>query len=81
MFEGPGQGGVMRLQGMHFTHEWEKPVKAVLDTFDLNNVTIIGISLGGYLAPRAAAFDKRITKVVAWSVLPGDRFLRNKRKE
>ena len=21
MFEGPGQGGVMRLQGMHFTHE------------------------------------------------------------
>ena len=30
MFEGPGQGGVMRLQGMHFTHEWEKPVKAVI---------------------------------------------------
>jgi len=70
MFEGPGQGGVMRLQGMHFTHEWEKPVKAVLDAFDLDNVTIIGTSLGGYLAPRAAAFDKRITKVVAWSVFP-----------
>lgn len=70
MFEGPGQGGVMRLQGMHFTHEWEKPVKAVLDFFNLNDVTIIGISLGGYLAPRAAAFDKRITKVVAWSVFP-----------
>ena len=33
-------------------------------------MTIIGISLGGYLAPRAAAFDKRITKVVAWSVFP-----------
>ena len=70
MFEGPGQGGVMRLQGMHFTHEWEKPVKAVLDSFGLDDVTIIGISLGGYLAPRAAAFDKRITKVVAWSVFP-----------
>ena len=70
MFEGPGQGGVMRLQGMHFTHEWEKPVKAVLDFFHLENVTIIGISLDGYLAPRAAAFDKRITKVVAWSVFP-----------
>lgn len=70
MFEGPGQGGVMRLQGMHFTHEWEKPVKAVLDYFGLNDVTIIGISLGGYLAPRAAAFDKRISKVVAWSVFP-----------
>ena len=69
-FEGPGQGGVMRTQGMHFTHEWEKPVKAVLDFFDLSDITIVGISLGGYLAPRAAAFDKRITKVVAWSVFP-----------
>lgn len=70
MFEGPGQGGVMRIQGIHFTHEWERPVKAVLDYFDLKDVTIIGISLGGYLAPRAAAFDNRITKVVAWSVFP-----------
>ena len=70
LFEGPGQGGVMRTQGMHFTHEWEKPVKAVLDFFDLSDITIVGISLGGYLAPRAAAFDKRITKVVAWSVFP-----------
>lgn len=70
MFEGPGQGGVMRIQGMHFTHEWEKPVKAILDHCHLKDVTIIGISLGGYLAPRAAAFDKRITKVVAWSIFP-----------
>ncbi len=70
LFEGPGQGGVMRTQGMHFTYEWEKPVKAVLDFFDLSDITIVGISLGGYLAPRAAAFDKRITKVVAWSVFP-----------
>jgi len=70
MFEGPGQGGVMRVQGMHFTHEWEKPTKVILDHFDLRNVTIVGISLGGYLAPRAAAFDKRISKVVAWSVFP-----------
>ncbi len=70
MFEGPGQGGVMRIQGMHFTHEWEKPVKAILDYFGLKDVTIIGISLGAYLAPRAAAFDQRISKVVAWSVFP-----------
>ena len=71
LFEGPGQGSVIRLQGMHFTHEWEKPVKTILDYFNLDNVTIIGISLGGYLAPRAAAFDKRITKVIAWSIFPG----------
>lgn len=70
LFEGPGQGGVLRLQGKHFTHEWERPVKAILDHLHLQNVTIVGISLGGYLAPRAAAFDKRITKVICWSVFP-----------
>ena len=70
LFEGPGQGGVIRNQGKHFTYEWERPVKAVLDALELKNVTIIGISLGGYLAPRAAAFDERIKKVVCWSVFP-----------
>jgi len=70
LFEGPGQGGVMRVQGKHFTYEWERPVKAILDYFDLNDVTIIGASLGGMLAPRAAAFEKRISRVIAWSIFP-----------
>lgn len=70
LFEGPGQGGVVRVLNKHFTYMWEKPVKAVLDYLGIDDVTIIGISLGGYLAPRAAAFDKRIKKVVAWSVFP-----------
>lgn len=73
LFEGPGQGGVMRVQGKHFTHEWERPVKAVLDYFDLKDVTIIGASLGGMLAPRAAAFEKRISRVIAWSIFPNFR--------
>lgn len=70
LFEGPGQGGVLREQGKRFTYEWEKPVKAVLDYFKLNGVIIIGVSLGGMLAPRAAAFEKRISHVVAWSLFP-----------
>ncbi len=70
LFEGPGQGGVLRVQNMKFTHEWEKPVSAILDYFKLENVAIIGASLGGYLAPRAAAFEKRINKVIAWSIFP-----------
>lgn len=70
LFEGPGQGGVVRVQNKHFTYEWEKPVKAVLDKFGLDDVTIIGASLGGMLAPRAAAFEKRIKRVIAWSVFP-----------
>ncbi len=67
LFEGPGQGGVVRIRKKHFTHEWEKPVKAVLDYFHLEDVTIVGVSLGGYLAPRAAAFERRIAKVVAFN--------------
>jgi pimeloyl-ACP methyl ester carboxylesterase len=70
LFEGPGQGGVLRKQGMAFIPEWEKPVKAILDYFDLDGVTIVGLSLGGMLAPRAAAFEKRIHRVVAWSIFP-----------
>ncbi|HGS8893451.1 TPA: alpha/beta fold hydrolase [Clostridioides difficile] len=70
LFEGPGQGGVMRLQGKHFTYQWERPVKTILDYFHLENITIVGASLGGFLAPRAAAFEKRIERLVAWSVFP-----------
>lgn len=68
LFEGPGQGAALREYGLHFTHQWEKPVGALLDYFHLDNVTIIGLSLGGMLAPRAAAFDSRIVRVVGWSV-------------
>jgi pimeloyl-ACP methyl ester carboxylesterase len=70
LFEGPGQGEVLREQKLPFTNEWEKPVRKILDEFNLDNVTIIGLSLGGMLAPRAAAFEKRIKRVVAWSIFP-----------
>jgi alpha-beta hydrolase superfamily lysophospholipase len=73
-YDGPGQGSVLRDQGLTFTHEWEKPVGAVVDTF-LNaharprKMVLIGMSMGGYLAPRAAAFDERFNGVVAYDVL------------
>jgi hypothetical protein len=47
LFEGPGQGGVLRKQRMTFIPEWEKPVQAILDHFGLDGVTIVGLSLGG----------------------------------
>src|ERR1700679_590014 len=72
-YEGPGQGSVLREQGLTFTPEWEKPNGAVLDTFLASHpkpakIVLIGASMGGYLAPRAAAFDKRIDGVVAYDV-------------
>ena len=70
LFDGPGQGEVLSKYGIPMTHEWEKPVKSVLDHYGLDDVTLVGLSLGGMLAPRAAAFEPRIKRVVAWGVMP-----------
>lgn len=69
LFEGPGQGEALYKHGLTMSREWEKPVTAVLDHFRLDDVTLIGLSLGGYLAPRAAAFEPRVKRVVAWGVM------------
>jgi pimeloyl-ACP methyl ester carboxylesterase len=63
-FDGPGQGTTLEEQHMPMTHEWHKPCKAVLDYFYLKDVTLIGYSLGGCLAIRAAAFEPRVNRVV-----------------
>ena len=69
MFEGPGQGRPLHSYGLKMTHEWENPVRTVIDYFKLIDVTLIGMSLGGFLAPRAAAFESRISRVVLWGVV------------
>ena len=74
IYEGPGQGSVLRDQGLTFIADWEKPNGAVLDTFLANHpkpekIILLGESLGGYLAPRAAAFDPRIDGVIAYDAI------------
>jgi pimeloyl-ACP methyl ester carboxylesterase len=49
--------------------DWHRPVAAVLDAFALEDVTLVGISLGGCLAIRAAAFEPRVKRVIAFDVL------------
>lgn len=65
-FEGPGQGGARALGGLTFDHDWEKPVAAVLDHFAVERAAIVGISMGGYWAIRAAGREPRIDRVVSW---------------
>jgi pimeloyl-ACP methyl ester carboxylesterase len=70
-YEGPGQGAVLREQGLTMTPEWEKPNAAVLDAFLAEHakpahMVLMGVSLGGYFAPRAAAFEPRIDGVIAF---------------
>lgn len=63
-FDGPGQGAARRHGGLPLDFRWEKPVAAVLDHLHLNDVTLIGLSMGGYFALRAAAFEPRVTRVI-----------------
>ena len=64
-FEGPGQGAALKTYGIPLDFEWEKPTKAVLDFFNLNDVTLWGLSMGGWYCLRAAAFEPRIKRVIA----------------
>jgi pimeloyl-ACP methyl ester carboxylesterase len=66
IFEGPGQGSVLRMQKIPFRYDWDLVIKAVIDHAEkiapeiTQNVILRGDSFGGYLAARAAAFEKRI---------------------
>src|SRR3970282_560877 len=70
-FDGPGQGEAE--YDFAICPEYEKPVKAVIDfvemrkDLDAGRVGIWGVSFGGYYAPGAAAFDKRIKACIALS--------------
>jgi 2,6-dihydroxypseudooxynicotine hydrolase len=68
-FDGPGQGEAQ--YDFPIRGDYEVPVKAVIDwiesrgDLDAGRVGMWGVSLGGYYAPRAAAFDKRIKACIA----------------
>ncbi len=70
-YEGPGQGEPLRRYGLTFTPEWERPTRAVMDEFLRSHpkpgkMVLIGMSMGGYLAPRAAAFEERFEGLVSY---------------
>ena len=71
-YEGPGQQTMRRDQNIGFIPDWEKVVIPVVDyvlsykkhVVDKNRLVLVGNSLGGYLAARAAAFDPRLSALV-----------------
>ena len=67
-FDGPGQGHTA-LAGMPLEPRWELPTTAVLDYFGIDNAAALGVSFGGYLVMRAAAYCPRITRVIAFDMM------------
>ncbi len=67
----PGSGGALRLRKLAARIESEESASACVDYLetrdevDRSRIGIQGVSLGGYYAPRAAAFEKRLACCVA----------------
>ena len=72
MVDCPGSGEALRLQGLTARIDTEAWATACVDYLltrddvDTSRIGLAGWSLGGYYAPRAAAFEKRLALVVAW---------------
>ncbi len=75
LIDHPGTGGALRLQDLKGTAETEQSVAAALDYLesradvDAERLGVVGLSLGGYYAPRAAAFETRLRCCVAWGAM------------
>ncbi|OGP29503.1 MAG: hypothetical protein A2038_04280 [Deltaproteobacteria bacterium GWA2_57_13] len=69
----PGRGSSLYVKGIPTRYDYETPSRACVDYLlsrpeaDPERVALMGISMGGYYAPRAAAFDPRIKALIGWS--------------
>ncbi|MFF4348751.1 alpha/beta hydrolase family protein [Streptomyces sp. NPDC001530] len=74
VYDGPGQGQLLFVDRVVFTPRWETVVTPLVDWLaarsdvDTDRIALTGLSMGGDLAPRAAAFESRIAALVA---MPG----------
>ena len=70
-FDGPGQGSALIQQGLVLRPDYGTVVGAVVDFLigrpdvDPHRIALVGLSLGGFLAPRAAADEPRLAACIA----------------
>jgi hypothetical protein len=71
MFGGPGQGEMLYESEIPFRHDFESVIGPVIDFVEghdglaSDRIALIGRSFAGYLAPRAAATERRINALAA----------------
>jgi len=75
LVDGPGQGATLRLEREYAPYDYERPVSSMVEYLakrrdvDGSRIGLVASSLGGYYGVRAAAFERRIAAVVAWSAV------------
>jgi pimeloyl-ACP methyl ester carboxylesterase len=71
VYDGPGQGAAIVEDGLVFRPDWEAVVGPVVEfaigrpEVDPARIAMLGISFGGYLAPRAASCERRLAACIA----------------
>lgn len=71
----PGVGEALRERGLHSIVETERPASACVDWLQQqpdvapDRIGMMALSLGGYYATRAAAFESRFRCCVAWGAM------------
>lgn len=76
LLNGPGQGAA-KQRGIYGRYDFETAAASAVDYLqatpgvDANRIALIGSSLGGYYAARAAAFEPRLKATVIWGAAIG----------
>lgn len=76
LLNGPGQGAA-KMRGIYGIYDFERAAAAAIDYLeqipqvDGERIGLIGSSLGGYFAARAAAYERRLRATVIWGAKNG----------
>jgi dipeptidyl aminopeptidase/acylaminoacyl peptidase len=72
LLDGPGQGEAWLDRGLRAAADWDKLGAPLFDVLshcpnvDLNRVGLLGISMGGYYAPKIASAEPRFKCLAVW---------------